>query len=228
MWHEEHYPFGASIEEGSTTMVAGAGDYQVEWVPHFRFPGQYEDDSMGISATGESFFVQNHYREYMPMLGRYNRVDPFIPTYLFKEPPKNTRYFTNLAPTYSVFSRFPLILNPYKYGLDNPIINPDPKGLLTCGCKWYKCWEQDWDRTIGCLSNNSPGIIGFGLSCVAAVTTGCSSGVGCAVALAAVAGTCGSSGALLGMCDIGGWKCCLGPRPKGFSPMGAAGPVPFN
>jgi RHS repeat-associated protein len=83
-WFEHHYPFGEVISEevaggpvlGGSTMYAGGGDYAISWKPNFRFPGQYEDSDMGTAANSRPLFVQNHYREYMPRFGRYNRVDP--------------------------------------------------------------------------------------------------------------------------------------------------------
>ena len=66
----------------SPPMWAGDGSYQVAWTPGFRFPGQWEDPdgSMGTAANNRSFMVQNHYREYLPRFGRYNRVDPLLKT----------------------------------------------------------------------------------------------------------------------------------------------------
>ena len=65
-------------------MYAGGGSYQISWKPSFRFPGQYEESDQGIAYNNTSFFVQNHYREYMPELGKYNRVDPlFISAYSY-------------------------------------------------------------------------------------------------------------------------------------------------
>jgi hypothetical protein len=76
-WYEQHYPFGEIInEEVLHAMTAGAGQYAISWKPNFRFPGQYEDSDMGTAANSRPLFVQNHYREYMPRFGRYNRVDP--------------------------------------------------------------------------------------------------------------------------------------------------------
>jgi RHS repeat-associated protein len=70
-------------------MSAGSGDYAISWKPNFRFPGQYQDDDMGLSATGASLFVQNHYREYMPGLGRYNRADPVLKSKVIYAYPNN-------------------------------------------------------------------------------------------------------------------------------------------
>ena len=77
-WFEQHYPFGETIDEGTPDgdMTAGSGDYETSWKPGFRFPGQYQDSDTGLAGAGASLFVQNHYREYMPRFGRYNRVDP--------------------------------------------------------------------------------------------------------------------------------------------------------
>jgi RHS repeat-associated protein len=77
-WYERHYPFGETILDGITNdpMEVGGGTYLSTWKPNLRFPGQCEDDDMGTSYNSRSFLVQNHYREYMPRFGRYNRVDP--------------------------------------------------------------------------------------------------------------------------------------------------------
>ena len=43
--------------------------YLVNRIPNnFRFPGQYEDELTGL--------YYNHYRYYIPKLGRYNRIEP--------------------------------------------------------------------------------------------------------------------------------------------------------
>jgi len=85
-WYEQHYPFGEVIEEevacdtgcvldNLTPMVYGGGTWETSWKPNFRFPGQYED--------GDGYpFVQNHYRDYLPGFGRYNRVDPISSKYI--------------------------------------------------------------------------------------------------------------------------------------------------
>ena len=98
-WYEQHYPFGEIInEEVLHAMTAGSGDYAISWKPNFRFPGQYEDSDMGLSATGRSFFVQNHYREYMPRFGRYNRVDPFLEYKYFYHSSDLIYTYTNSRP----------------------------------------------------------------------------------------------------------------------------------
>jgi RHS repeat-associated protein len=70
-WYENHYPFGEVINEDTPNgpMTAGLGAYAVTWKPNTRFPGQYQSSDMHP-------FVQNHFREYMPELGRYARLDP--------------------------------------------------------------------------------------------------------------------------------------------------------
>jgi RHS repeat-associated protein len=76
-WHEHHLSFGEPIHDViDQEMSAGSGDYLISWKPNFRFPGQYQDPDMGLSATSTSLIVQNHYREYMPVIGIYNRPDP--------------------------------------------------------------------------------------------------------------------------------------------------------
>ncbi len=100
-WWEHHYPFGEIIS-GVGSVSAGKGSEEIAWKPGFRFPGQYESDGMGITSTGGSFFVQNHYREYIPRLGRYNRVDPlyFINIKLpNKEHNERTYLYAKLNPT---------------------------------------------------------------------------------------------------------------------------------
>jgi RHS repeat-associated protein len=78
-WYEQHYAFGEIITEATPNgdITAGAGDYIITWTPPFRFPGQYQTADMGLTG-GEELIAQNHYREYMPTIGRYNRVDPRI------------------------------------------------------------------------------------------------------------------------------------------------------
>ena len=113
-WHEHHLAFGEPIHDVvEQTMSAGSGDYVISWKPNFRFPGQYQDDDMGLSYTSSPLFVQNHYREYMPGLGRYNRVD--------------------LIQTRSCFdSDFSDRGHPFLYANNNPIIFMDQSGLLCC------------------------------------------------------------------------------------------------
>ena len=143
-WYEQHYPFGEVInEEVLYAMTAGAGDYAISWKPHFRFPGQYEDSDMGTAANSRPLFVQNHYREYMPRFGRYNRVDPLNDKYFsLRSFPKLERAFINprfgipFIPVHEDFS--------YKYTKGNPINRSDFLGLRSCkphvcegDCKMY-------------------------------------------------------------------------------------------
>jgi RHS repeat-associated protein len=108
-WYERHYVFGDQIDEWADDMPAGLYERQISWKPNFRFPGQYQDDDMGLSATGASLFVQNHYREYMPSLSIFNRNDPF-----------NT-------------SR-----KAYYYVMQNPLIRYDKYGLYFLECSGPK------------------------------------------------------------------------------------------
>jgi RHS repeat-associated protein len=117
-WYEQHYPFGEVIVEevaggtilGGSTMYAGAGSYAIIWKPNFRFPGQYEDSDMGTAANSRPLFVQNHYREYMPRFGRYNRVDPI-----------ENNYYSGVT--------MPIV--SYIYAHSNSIKNIDASGLQT-------------------------------------------------------------------------------------------------
>jgi RHS repeat-associated protein len=93
-------------------MPAGLYERQISWQPSFRFPGQYQDPDMGLSATGASLFVQNHYREYMPGLGRYNRVDPII----------------------NMKMKYKLKADNYYYAQNDPIRFYDFMGLLKSCC----------------------------------------------------------------------------------------------
>jgi len=127
-WYEQHYPFAEVInEEVLHAMTAGSGDYAISWKPNFRFPGQYEDGDMGLAATGASFLVQNHYREYMPRFGRYNRVDP-----------------VNVFPNGIINSRFIATeIFPLKYGYSSILkifINKPHGGCSTWA--WVLC-RQD-------------------------------------------------------------------------------------
>jgi RHS repeat-associated protein len=127
-WYEQHYPFGEVIDESvEQTMTAGAGDYAVSWKPNFRFPGQYEDTDMGTAANSRPLFVQNHYREYMPRFGRYNRVDPEKDIDLFNNGPLSLKYIIYTKIFYSDHE-----LSPYLYAINNPFGIIDPYGLSSC------------------------------------------------------------------------------------------------
>jgi len=125
-WYEQHYPFGEIINEDTpgADMSAGAGDYAITWKPNFRFPGQYEE----IDQTP---FVQNHFREYMPQFGRYNRVDPLNYSSI-STASLNTRY-----ELFSPFKNDQLLMhhflsNSYNYSELNPFIYSDPSGENGC------------------------------------------------------------------------------------------------
>jgi RHS repeat-associated protein len=128
-WYEQHYPFGEIInEEVLHAMTAGAGSYAISWKPNFRFPGQYEDSDMGTAANSRPLFVQNHYREYMPRFGRYNRVDPVA----------NSLIGTNRYISIYIYADSNAINNNDQYGLFSqgqlpglPIPNP-----ITFGCAY--------------------------------------------------------------------------------------------
>jgi RHS repeat-associated protein len=192
-WHEEHYPFGMTIEEGSTTMTAGGGDYQVEWVPHFRFPGQYEDDSMGMSATGESFSVQNHYREYMPILGRYNRVDPISTIPLISR--ENTYSYSHSSPSNIVdfwgLQTYPVGLpsSLTSPGFPSPTYGREPK---CCRYEHFMPFDDCYDQ---CKAGFPTGLIqdlvniGASGTGVAAVAAGVSSTFGYPLAITGLLGS---------------------------------------
>ena len=103
-------------------MTAGSGSYTVSWKPNLRFPGQYQD-------VDQYPFVQNHYREYLPRFGRYNRVDPII-FVLFNEymNMKNVFIYNNInkGDYYS-----PIPISQYIYVKSNPLIYKDPTGEFT-------------------------------------------------------------------------------------------------
>src|SRR4030042_1026769 len=81
-WCMNWHPFGETLDSDTTSgpMPAGSGAFRVAWQPGFRFPGQWEDPEgdMGTADNSRPLFVQNHYREYMPRFGRYNRPDPLL------------------------------------------------------------------------------------------------------------------------------------------------------
>jgi RHS repeat-associated protein len=147
-WYEQHYAFGESINEETLNgdIVAGSGNYQISWSPSFRFPGQYEDQDMGLSAIPGSLFIQNHYREYIPGLGRYNRLDPKI-------------MFANIS--------------NYPYVQNNPFIFTDPDGgqpiikIIIFGCVIlivaivvlyppYEHYKQQTPQQEQCKPDNKP------------------------------------------------------------------------
>jgi RHS repeat-associated protein len=125
-WYERHLAFGDQIDEWSSSMPAGADTRQISWQPSFRFPGQYQDPDMGISATGASLFVQNHYREYMPGLGRYNRSDPLM------------EQFTSDRMIHMGANPWIESLN-YTYGHSNTLIYMDSNGQWCWPWKIWKC-----------------------------------------------------------------------------------------
>jgi RHS repeat-associated protein len=112
-WYEQHYAFGEIIEEATPNgdITAGAGDYIISWTPPFRFPGQYQTEDMGLAYTGEELIAQNHYREYMPGIGRYNRVDPL----------------------YHILAMNVMTGLEYPYVGNNPLKRKDIKGLIDDG-----------------------------------------------------------------------------------------------
>jgi RHS repeat-associated protein len=140
-WYEHHYPLGEIFnEEVLHAMTAGAGDQAMSWKPNFRFPGQYEDSDMGTAANSRPLFVQNHYREYMPRLGRYNRVDPLNPNpgREFKE---------------------------YIYVNNNPLLSADFYGLLKSCChddimKEIQTILPLWHEYLN-MKRNDPNFAGF-------------------------------------------------------------------
>jgi len=136
-WYEQHYPFGEVIEEevacdtgcvldNLTPMVYGGGTWETSWKPNFRFPGQYEDvDSYP--------FVQNHYRDYIPGFGRYNRVDPYDEQVLLDL--NTTQSFIAYNLIFSDINYF----NHFKYANNDPLSYTDKFGLVTYTCNMGYC-----------------------------------------------------------------------------------------
>jgi RHS repeat-associated protein len=146
-WYEHHYPFGEVITEDTPngSMTAGGGSYAISWKPNFRFPGQYESDDMGTAANSRPLFVQNHYREYMPRFGRYNRVDPRASLH-------NPRILIKVCSCYKYSSNNPLKLFDF-YGLqedgaglwDFEAVLEGPKSFRSqCRCWFRYLPEGDW------------------------------------------------------------------------------------
>jgi hypothetical protein len=116
-------------------MPAGLYERQISWQPSFRFPGQYQDPDMGLSATGASLFVQNHYREYMPGLARYNKVDPYY-DYIIRN-----FYKTNLKCNLFIYDNNIFANYDYRYANNSPFYISDKYGLKDCVdyCVEEKC-----------------------------------------------------------------------------------------
>jgi hypothetical protein len=130
-WKEQHYPFSESINEATVggDMIVGGGTWQITWKPNFRFPGQYEDTDMGTAANSRPLFVQNHYREYMPRFGRYNRVDPIMD--VLKGNGSSALYGRHINSYFNYFliAKQRLIILNYSYVINNPFRYYDIAGL---------------------------------------------------------------------------------------------------
>jgi RHS repeat-associated protein len=119
---EDREPFGAS--EPAEGMVDGK-----PFVFNLRFPGQYADPETGL--------VQNGYRDYDPVIGRYIEIDP-----------------TGLSQG----------MNPYLYVDANPLDETDPLGL---GQFAYRNLDNNISRNISTsfmFNNSSSSLIGVAIS----------------------------------------------------------------
>jgi len=71
-WKASYKPFGQVYSNfNSTGITVGTSPNDITWTPPFRFPGQYEDPELDTYI--EMFY--NHYRFYVPGLGRYTSAD---------------------------------------------------------------------------------------------------------------------------------------------------------
>jgi len=133
-WYEQHMAFGDPINEWSSSMPAGSGDYLISWKPSFRFPGQFQDPDMDLAYTSSPFFVQNHYREYMPGLGRYNRIDPLTVFIIrSKSLPQKIHFDQNLLTRH---------LLPFSYSHNNSLTQFDQQGLRICKLTQIYCFDE--------------------------------------------------------------------------------------
>jgi RHS repeat-associated protein len=74
IWKANYRPFGQLNDSfGSVGITVGSGNYAISWVPPFRFPGQYAD-----SELPNDMMFYNHFRFYVPSLGRYTSADPVV------------------------------------------------------------------------------------------------------------------------------------------------------
>jgi len=129
VWEAIYQPFG-EIDRYLNAKVSN----------YFRFPGQYEDELTGV--------YYNIYRYYIPHLGRYNRVDPILYTWLYQQ-----GNFSNLSVSFYVYSKA------------NPILKIDPKGLIT-ECHSGRCPDCEsgiWRPWYYILPNYVEGQVGGGL-----------------------------------------------------------------
>jgi len=114
-WKAAYEPFGKLYDDfDSVGFGVGSGDNRIYWEPPFRFPGQYSDPELLDK------FVYNHWRFYMPEIGRYTGPDKL-----------DTQ--EGLA--------------PYLYAMSNPVTFIDPMGLrLARGgeCTDLPC-RVDWE-----------------------------------------------------------------------------------
>ena|GEM_PF-5256091 len=106
IWDATYSPFGIADDyaSGDASVGIDIGDPDttgINWLPPFRFPGQYYDYKY-LSGYNLPMLYYNHYRFYMPELGRYTSADPM---------------------------KQHVISNIYNYANNNPFISVDPNGL---------------------------------------------------------------------------------------------------
>ncbi len=189
-------PFGQVYNDFNSAGVTIGDPSQdgIVWEVPFRFPGQYQDPEDELYNN----VYYNWHRYYMPEFGRYNRADPLLDIV-------NSSWLSLLFPSSSIIKSMSNASNIYSYAFNNPISFYDISGLITCPPCHEVEVDHDFHKFMECMGRNYNAIItvSTGVGCIAftsgAIATTPSVLISGGFA-AAAAGSCGTSGKILGTC----------------------------
>jgi RHS repeat-associated protein len=124
VWAADYKPFGEATITVSTI------------INNLRFPGQYYDAESGLN--------QNGFRDYNPVLGKYQESDPLLLSFFYRN--RNIFLIRSLA-------RVPERLQPYSYVANNSVNLIDSLGLYHCVDDANCDFTPDMDAAIQCFDD---------------------------------------------------------------------------